>query len=329
MSTQKMMLVPFNKQRPNRDIQQLERLDNEMINIINNKHLSLNQKIDLYQEKLSKFVDKNKYLEIEQQLRPQFQTNDTGSVVKNKSIEKQIEPKKDFSYNDDNDYDDNNNDDYENDGDADYEFKNMEDTQYDYKYDDNSYSSNNILKLPNNKLFSEKQDDLIDTFLQEADKKLKINKLNNRKANDSIAQQLIFSPLRTRDQKIKFGGTSPNELFSVQQRKKIFQRNKLLEENNQSNSNNVSTSAFQKLLTNNFTPQAPYKTTSQNLNNIQTEQQSKEIGPNTEKWISMNRGDSRKSKNSDDLIKIDEIRTPISLANLGINLKQSPSNSSY
>ena len=94
MSTQKMMLVPFNKQRPNRDIQQLERLDNEMINIINNKHLSLNQKIDLYQEKLSKFVDKNKYLEIEQQLRPQFQTNDTGSVVKNKSIEKQIEPKK-------------------------------------------------------------------------------------------------------------------------------------------------------------------------------------------------------------------------------------------
>jgi len=245
MSTQKMMLVPFNKQRPNRDIQQLERLDNEMINIINSKHLSLNQKIDLYQEKLSKFVDKNKYLEIEQQLRPQFQTNDTGSAVKNKVNEKQIETKKDFSFNDD-DYGDTNNDDYENEGDDDYGLKNKEDTQYDYKYDDNSYSSNNIVKLPNNKLFSEKQDDLIDSFLQEADKKLKINKLNNRKTNDSIAQQLIFSPLRTRDQRIKFNATSPNELFSVQQRKKIFQRNKLLEENNQSNPNNVSTSAFQK-----------------------------------------------------------------------------------
>ena len=81
------MLVPFNKQRPNRDIQQLDTLDNEMINIINSKNLSLNQKIELYQEKLSKFVDKNKYLEIEQQLRPQFQTND---LIFTKSVESAI-----------------------------------------------------------------------------------------------------------------------------------------------------------------------------------------------------------------------------------------------
>jgi len=40
----------------------------------------------------------------------------------------------------------------------------------------------------------------------------------------------------------------------------------------------------------------------------------------------MSRGVSRKSKNNDDLSKINEIRTPISLANLRINLKQSPSN---
>jgi len=33
----------------------------------------------------------------------------------------------------------------------------------------------------------------------------------------------------------------------------------------------------------------------------------------------MSRGDSRKSKNNDELNKINEIRTPISLANLGIN----------
>jgi len=322
MSTQKMMLVPFNKQRPNRDIQQLEKLDNEMINIINNKHLSLTQKIDLYQEKLSKFIDKNKYLEIEQQLRPQFQTNDTA--VNNKINEKQKESKNFSSNHDDDD------DDFEEEEEEEedyYKYKNREDTQYEYKYDDNSYSNNNILKFPNNKSFSEKQDDLIESFLQEADNKLKINKLNKRKTNDSIAQQLFFSPLRTREQRIKSGGKSPNELFSVQQRKKIFQKNKLLEEKNQSNDTNddASTSAFQKLLTNNFTPQAPYKI-SQNFNSISKDQQSTEIGPNTEKWISMSRGVSRKSKNNDDLSKINEIRTPISLANLGINLKQSPSN---
>ena len=78
-------------------------------------------------------------------------------------------------------------------------------------YNDNSYSNNNILKFPNNKSFSEKQDDLIESFLQEADNKLKINKLNKRKTNDSIAQQLFFSPLRTREQRIKSGGKSPND----------------------------------------------------------------------------------------------------------------------
>ena len=41
----------------------------------------------------------------------------------------------------------------------------------------------------------------------------------------------------------------------------------------------------------------------------------------------MNRGDLRKSKNNNDLTNINETRTPISLANLGINLKQSSSNS--
>ena len=134
------MIVPFNKQRPNRDIQQLDTLDNEMINIIISKNLSLNQKIELYQEKLSKFVDKNKYLEIEQQLRPQFQTNDFGSVVNNKINDKQIE-QNNFSYDDDDDDDENNDD-------NDYydQIKNREDTLYDYKYDDNSYS-NNIEKI--------------------------------------------------------------------------------------------------------------------------------------------------------------------------------------
>jgi len=137
----------------------------------------------------------------------------------------------------------------------------------------------------------------------------------------------VFTTENTRSENKIWRYVSKRIIF-CSTKKKIFQRKKLLEENNQSNSNNVSTSAFQKLLTNNFTPQAPYKFASQNLNNIQTEQQSNEIGPNTEKWISMSRGDSRKSKNNDELIKINEIRTPISLANLGINLKQSPLNSS-
>ena len=247
-----MMLVPFNKQRPNRDIQQLDTLDNEMINIIISKNLSLNQKIELYQEKLSKFVDKNKYLEIEQQLRPQFQTNDFGSVVNNKINDKQIE-QNNFSYDDDDDDDDENNDD------NDYydQIKNREDTLYDYKYDDNSYS-NNIEKTPNNKSFNKNQDDLIESFLHKTDKK--IDKFKKTKSSDSIAQQLVFSPLSqiiTRDKRKKLGIKSPKELFSAQQRKKTFERNKLLE-NDQSNENNPSTLTFQKLLTNNDTPQAPY-----------------------------------------------------------------------
>ena len=93
------------------------------------------------------------------------------------------------------------------------------------------------------------------------------------------------------------------------------------------NANNPSISAFQKLLNNKDTPQAPYIAPYKVSSNISNEQQSKEIRPNTEKWISMNRGDLRKSKNNNDLTNINETRTPISLANLGINLKQSSSNS--
>lgn len=58
-----MILVPFNPQRPDREIEQLNKMDEEMNSIFNKKNTSLSEKIQLYNQILNKFIDKNENID--------------------------------------------------------------------------------------------------------------------------------------------------------------------------------------------------------------------------------------------------------------------------
>ena len=58
-NTRKMMMVPYVPQRPDRDIEQLSRFDQEMGIILANKQLTANEKAFRYNQLLDKYIVKD------------------------------------------------------------------------------------------------------------------------------------------------------------------------------------------------------------------------------------------------------------------------------
>jgi hypothetical protein len=99
--TRKMILVPFNPTRPDRKIEQLEAIDKEMQDIINNKNLSLNEKVSLYNKCLINYIEKDNDITRNNQLRPLQNNNDDLQII-NKKLETSIKNNKEKETGDDN-----------------------------------------------------------------------------------------------------------------------------------------------------------------------------------------------------------------------------------
>ena len=91
-NTKKMIMVPYVPQRPDRDVEQLSRFDEEMSLILANKKLTANEKAFRYNQLLDKYITKDNDIQTNIDLRPHL-VNRHESFIKSETIDPKLKLK--------------------------------------------------------------------------------------------------------------------------------------------------------------------------------------------------------------------------------------------